>query len=87
MNSATLIDNIFTNNIYSSHSITSGIFFNDVSDHLPIFQVTGKNVDNQVKTEIHANRIINETTVNSLKSDLHAEDWNDVMNINDTEKA
>ena len=40
VNSATLIDNIFTNNVFSS--ITPGIYFNDASEHLPIFQITGK---------------------------------------------
>ena len=33
--SATLIDNIFTNEL--RHNITCGILFNDISDHLPIF--------------------------------------------------
>ena len=32
--SATLIDNIFTNNL---KNITSGIFITDISDHLPVF--------------------------------------------------
>ena len=32
--SATLIDNIFTNNVMSS---TQGILFTDISDHFPIF--------------------------------------------------
>ena len=33
--SATLIDNIFTNEL--CHNLTCGILFNDISDHLPIF--------------------------------------------------
>ena len=33
--SATLIDNIFTNNISASHD--NGLIINDLSDHLPIF--------------------------------------------------
>ena len=37
--SATLIDNIFVNNLEEIY--TSGILFTDLSDHLPIFQITG----------------------------------------------
>ena len=33
--SATLIDNIFTNEL--RHNLTCGILFNDISDNLPIF--------------------------------------------------
>ena len=36
-NAATLIDIIFTNNIHNC--TTSGLLFNDLSDHLPIFVV------------------------------------------------
>ena len=32
---ATLIDNIFTNEL--RFNVTSGVMFNDISDHLPIF--------------------------------------------------
>ncbi len=34
--SATLIDNIFTNNI-DDNSIFSGLLMNDITDHLPVF--------------------------------------------------
>ena len=36
--SATLIDNIFTNNL--EYNMVSGIFYADLSDHLPVFQIT-----------------------------------------------
>ena len=34
---ATLIDNIFTNQL--SHCSKSGSFFTDISDHLPVFSI------------------------------------------------
>ena len=37
---ATLIDNIFTNNLSKTEHL-NGILFNDISDHLPIFTITG----------------------------------------------
>ena len=40
---ATLIDNISTNNL--EHCMNSGIFYSDLSDHLPIFQVTHLKLD------------------------------------------
>ena len=36
--SATLIDNIFTNEL--TNQIISGLLINDISDHLPIFYLT-----------------------------------------------
>ena len=36
--SATLIDNIFTNEL--TNQIISGLLINDISDHLPIFPLT-----------------------------------------------
>ena len=37
---ATLIDNLFTNNLSKTEHL-NGILFNDISDHLPIFTITG----------------------------------------------
>ena len=36
--SATLIDNIFSNNLYER--ISNGLLINDLSDHLPVFSIT-----------------------------------------------
>ena len=37
---ATLIDNIFTNDLTQLDSVINGIIFFDISDHLPIFHLT-----------------------------------------------
>ena len=42
-NTATLIDNIFSNNL-ENHAF-SGLFFTDLSDHLPVFTVTLEEVE------------------------------------------
>ena len=44
--SATLIDNIFTNCIDSE--IISGLLYTDISDHLPVFQITRSKRINEV---------------------------------------
>jgi hypothetical protein len=38
---ATLIDNIFTNDIASAN-VVNGLFYTDISDHLPIFSINSK---------------------------------------------
>ena len=45
--SATLIDNIFSNNF--NEKISNGLLINDISDHLPVFNVT-KEMQNYVRT-------------------------------------
>jgi hypothetical protein len=40
-NTATLIDNIFTNEL--SMPVKSGLLINDISDHLAVFQISGQN--------------------------------------------
>ena len=44
-NTATLIDNIFTNDI--DNCAASGLFVTDISDHLPIFCLSSKSQSNQ----------------------------------------
>jgi hypothetical protein len=51
---ATLIDNIFTNDLEQIESGINGLIFSDISDHLPIFHIsslsTNKNKSKTVKT-------------------------------------
>ena len=54
--SATLIDNIFTNEL--RHHLTSGILINDISDHLPIFAICEYKINRNVKKEVNHVRII-----------------------------
>ena len=44
-NTATLIDNIFSNNLDHENHAFSGLFFTDISDHLPVFTVTLEEVE------------------------------------------
>ena len=45
--SATLIDNIFSNNV--NEKISNGLLINYISDHLPVFSVT-KEMQHSVRT-------------------------------------
>ena len=74
--SATLIDNIFVNNLDECHKC--GILLTDLSDHLPVFQIT-PSLEKVNYTHCDTkNRLINETTLDRLCQDLKIEDWNDV---------
>ena len=83
--SATLIDNIFVNNLEEIY--TSGILFTDLSDHLPIFQITG-NIQKKRKINTEKKyRQINDKTINQLCQALEKETWLDVFNNADTQEA
>lgn len=77
---ATLIDNIFTNNI--ELNMVSGILVNDISDHLPVFvyfQVN--NGINESKYQRKPGKVIykrlrTEDTITALRTDLMSQDWN-----------
>jgi hypothetical protein len=48
---ATLIDNIFTNNLEELEDSTNGIIFSDISDHLPIVHTFNTNVLSKTTTK------------------------------------
>ena len=57
--SATLIDNIFTNNL--SQNVLNGIVLNDLSDHLPVFAYfSGKTLMRDGENKVFIRKITNE---------------------------
>lgn len=81
---ATLIDNIFTNTIESK--IVGGLLINDISDHLPVFAIF------QIKNENRSNtcKLIRHRTpeaIAALKVDLKKQNWNEVYANDDPNKA
>jgi endonuclease/exonuclease/phosphatase family metal-dependent hydrolase len=66
---ATIIDNIFTNNIEKVENSINGIIFTDISDHLPILHMfDSKNpVENSTKqTNVIYKREINNSNITSF---------------------
>ena len=53
--SATLIDNIFSNDL-DNHKF-SGILWSDISDHLPIFQITNCSLKSKTKSSVYHKRL------------------------------
>ena len=84
--SATLIDNIYTNQLDTEHH--SGIFITDVSDHLPIFSISTKNFERpRTETQCHTTRRVNTETVDKLRRKLASQDWSNVLNTEDVNIA
>ena len=73
-NTATLIDNIFTNNSVSSRRHLSGILYTDISDHLPVFFFDTCSEYTR-KEEFHGKRMINTNSLNRLMAELNAINW------------
>ena len=80
--SSTLIDNIFTNTLSKRHD--SGILYCDVSDHLPIFTISSRQV---LKTKIKPKDITyRKETVENIRiliEDLAREEWHDLYRETD----
>ena len=84
--SATLIDNIFTNNL--SSNISSGIFYTDVTDHLPVFQITAnQNLHHNTNNNNIHRYVINKKNINCFMQDLDNTVWEDVYNCSNADIA
>ena len=75
---ASLIDNIYCNQI-PSESTLSGLFYTDISDHYPIFDIENKYVDEEKPHRI-IKRLFSERYVSRFTDTLRRTDWSDVLN-------
>ena len=88
---ATLIDNIFTNDLKNLHASTNGIIFSDISNHLPTFYTQSKTMFE--KNIIHKNsdisyRVINERNIKRFKNSVDQVSWSEILNEDkDSKKA
>ena len=85
--SATLIDNIFTNDIFSN--IKSGIIITDLSYHFPIFTTQQHSkVNSSTSTPIRTkSRLFKPDNIRGLINALTVTDWQHVFSTEDPEKA
>ena len=83
---ATLIDNIFTNNTHSDRQQYPGLLYNDISDHLPIF-CFDKNITVKQETLNIKKRTINDVSIQKFKEKLDQTDWTNLRNISDAQDA
>ena len=84
--SATLIDNIFTNEL--TYTITSGLLINDISDHLPVFAKCKYSCKNrQFNKILKLVRKLDKDSIESLKNELSLMDWENIMNETDVDTS
>ena len=85
--SATRIDNIFTNNL--SSNISSGIYFyTDVTDHLPVYQITAnQNINHNTNNDNIHRYVINKQNINCFMQDLDNTVWEDVNSCSNADIA
>ena len=84
-NTATLIDNIFTNNFDKSiHH--KGVLVTDISDHFPIFIIETKL--KEVKQERDSfKRFLNQCNIERYRALMQDVNWNAIQNSSDVEEA
>lgn len=85
---ATLIDNIYTNEIEAK--IVGGLFINDMADHLPvfaIFQNLFKNTNENRTTNYKMIRHRTPETITALGEDLQKQNWSEVYVNKDPNRA
>ena len=83
---ATLIDNIFTNDLQVNTNTMNGILLANLSDHFPIFHVV-KNYCSELKDDIIIKRKICDENVSLFKEKLSSYDWNNVFIQEDPQRA
>ena len=86
---ATLIDNIFTNDIETIDSSTNGIIYSDVSDHLPIVHLRSLKSHKKTKPveEFISKRLINDDNMKKFTDRIKNTSWEGVLSTNDTTES
>lgn len=82
--SATLIDNVFCNDLASKHF--NGIFFTDISDHFPVFCI---NDACKIKTQSKPfkSRNISKTNIKAFETELLSINWDNITTCNNGQIA
>ena len=82
---ATLIDNIFTNNLEQIESGVNGLIFSDTSDHLPIFHIASSstNKNNTKKGNAHYRRMVDKDNRASFLLSVKNISWESTFETND----
>ena len=79
---ATLIDNIYSNDILGEYKQLQGILYSDIADHLPIFILTTLNNGKQDYVTIKTRKYTHHT-IALFKSTIEAICWNDIYACKD----
>ena len=78
-NSATLIDNIFTNDFKDTLNHYQGILYNDMSDHFPVYHLDKYQETNNSSEKYVWKRKINDKSIENFQTELQNINWDDVL--------
>ena len=81
---ATVIDNIFTNNLTCTEKSFQGLFVTDISDHYPIFHINWSHQQEDSEIFIMKRRYSYKNK-QSFCSDLAKIDWNEIYSLMDAQ--
>lgn len=84
--SATLIDNIFTNHLNIDSNVWNGILYTDISDHLPIFHFSASK-STHAKNDYVIRRIYSSENSNNFVNLMQGHDWSDLYMLSDPNEA
>ena len=84
--SATLIDNIFTNNINNFDSSINGILVTDISDHFPIFHINYLYISDEIDSVI-ITRVFNEKNKRAYRDTIASINWDEIYSGGDTQSS
>ena len=82
---ATLIDNIFTNNL--DEQAFNGLLFTDISDHIPIFSITSIQHSDSASSVSTVFRDKSKANMSKFKDNLGNFDWTSLNGYNDPSRA
>ena len=85
-NSATLIDNIFTNIVKNSSSVFSGLLYTDLTDHFPVFFIDSS-TSLEINDSVIYKRVYSDVNINKFNDGLSKTDWTSVLSARDAQKA
>ena len=83
--SATLIDNIFTNQ--SNCDTCNSLLINDISDHLPVFSISKPKLERKCTNKLINIRMTNQENISSFKQQLAKQTWEDVYKAENVHEA
>ena len=79
---------IHSRGVYNLMGINSGLFYAEISDHLPVFCLLNhfQSIGAQTRS-VRSVRKITDVKVSHLNADLHSANWDDVLACDDVERA
>ena len=85
MHKGSFLDNIFTNDPLSR--LISGLFVNDISDHLPVFAFVPEKYGVSNPERYTTFRVKSKNNLRQFQEELESLDWHDVHQSTDSSEA